>query len=113
MTTSAEGSTVSAEGSAVPDKERTEGSTRGSTDGSTGGSAGGSAVATVPVRPAPAPATAAPPPGTAPPRRRPWPRYALRAASLLAALGLWQLLTSLKVTLWLRFAQFQIGRAHV
>ncbi|MGW1375163.1 ABC transporter permease [Streptomyces sp. NPDC002446] len=30
----------------------------------------------------------------------------LQAGSLLAALGLWQLLTSMDVTLWLRFAQF-------
>ncbi|MGN5379780.1 ABC transporter permease [Streptomyces lasalocidi] len=33
-------------------------------------------------------------------------RYALRTASLAAFLGLWQLLTSLKVDLWLRFSQF-------
>jgi NitT/TauT family transport system permease protein len=33
-------------------------------------------------------------------------RYVLRVASLAAALGLWQLLTSLKVDLWLRFSQF-------
>ncbi|MDT3398973.1 ABC transporter permease [Streptomyces sp. B1866] len=33
-------------------------------------------------------------------------RWALRTASLLAALGVWQLLTSRHVTLWLRFAQF-------
>jgi len=33
-------------------------------------------------------------------------RYALRAASLVAALGLWQLLTSLDINLWLRFSQF-------
>lgn len=33
-------------------------------------------------------------------------RRALRVASLLAFLGLWQLLTSLRVDLWLRFAQF-------
>ncbi|MCX4764223.1 ABC transporter permease [Streptomyces sp. NBC_01275] len=33
-------------------------------------------------------------------------RYALRAASLVAALGVWQLLTSLNVDLWLRFSQF-------
>ncbi|MGI5456973.1 ABC transporter permease [Streptomyces sp. CA-249302] len=33
-------------------------------------------------------------------------RYALRAASLAAALGLWQFLTSLNVDLWLRFSQF-------
>ncbi|MFF3910707.1 ABC transporter permease [Streptomyces sp. NPDC001848] len=33
-------------------------------------------------------------------------RYALRVASLAAALGLWQLLTSLKVNVWLRFSQF-------
>ncbi|MEH0417513.1 ABC transporter permease [Streptomyces sp. B21-083] len=36
----------------------------------------------------------------------PYPRYVLRAASLLAALGIWQLLTSQHVNLWLRFAQF-------
>ncbi|WP_330287022.1 ABC transporter permease [Streptomyces sp. NBC_00576] len=36
----------------------------------------------------------------------PCTRYALRAASLLAALGIWQLLTSRHVNLWLRFAQF-------
>ncbi|MDQ0937345.1 ABC transporter permease [Streptomyces turgidiscabies] len=36
----------------------------------------------------------------------PYTRYALRAASLLAALGIWQLLTSQHVNLWLRFAQF-------
>ncbi|MDX3451129.1 ABC transporter permease [Streptomyces sp. ME02-8801-2C] len=36
----------------------------------------------------------------------PYARYALRAASLLAALGIWQLLTSHHVNLWLRFAQF-------
>jgi len=33
-------------------------------------------------------------------------RYALRVAALAAALGLWQLLTSLDVDLWLRFSQF-------
>lgn len=33
-------------------------------------------------------------------------RYALRAVSLVAALGLWQLLTSRDVDLWLRFSQF-------
>ncbi|MFK0177466.1 ABC transporter permease [Streptomyces xanthochromogenes] len=33
-------------------------------------------------------------------------RWLLRAASIAAALGLWQLLTSLDVDLWLRFAQF-------
>ncbi|MBP2054031.1 NitT/TauT family transport system permease protein [Streptomyces griseochromogenes] len=38
--------------------------------------------------------------------RRPLARYALRVASLAAALGLWQLLTSLRVDLWLRFSQF-------
>ncbi|WP_336114088.1 ABC transporter permease [Streptomyces sp. PTD9-10] len=38
--------------------------------------------------------------------RRPLARYALRAASLTTALGLWQLLTSLDVDLWLRFSQF-------
>ncbi|MFJ9814102.1 ABC transporter permease [Streptomyces sp. NPDC101151] len=38
--------------------------------------------------------------------RRPLARYALRAASLATALGLWQLLTGLDVDLWLRFSQF-------
>ncbi|WP_254885626.1 ABC transporter permease [Streptomyces sp. NA02950] len=57
---------------------------------------------TTPLRPTSAPAA----PAAQRPRRRPWPRYALRAGSLLAALGLWQLLTSLDVNLWLRFAQF-------
>ncbi|MEU2064178.1 ABC transporter permease [Streptomyces sp. NPDC013455] len=38
--------------------------------------------------------------------RRPVTRYALRTASLAAALGLWQLLTGLDVDLWLRFSQF-------
>ncbi|WP_407288813.1 ABC transporter permease [Streptomyces sp. BP-8] len=33
-------------------------------------------------------------------------RWLVRAASLAAALGLWQLLTSLDVELWLRFGQF-------
>ncbi|AZM87462.1 MULTISPECIES: ABC transporter permease [Streptomyces] len=33
-------------------------------------------------------------------------RWLLRGASLAAALGLWQLLTSLDVNLWLRFEQF-------
>lgn len=33
-------------------------------------------------------------------------RYALRVLSLAAALGLWQLLTSRKIDLWLRFSQF-------
>ncbi|MFE5212205.1 ABC transporter permease [Streptomyces sp. NPDC056600] len=33
-------------------------------------------------------------------------RLALRAGSLAAALGLWQLLTALDVDLWLRFSQF-------
>ncbi|MFD8308604.1 ABC transporter permease [Streptomyces sp. NPDC059690] len=33
-------------------------------------------------------------------------RYALRVSALSAALGLWQLLTSLDVDLWLRFSQF-------
>ncbi|WP_331447095.1 ATP-binding cassette domain-containing protein [Streptomyces xanthochromogenes] len=33
-------------------------------------------------------------------------RWLLRAASIATALGLWQLLTSLDVDLWLRFAQF-------
>ncbi|MEW2081687.1 ABC transporter permease [Streptomyces sp. NPDC005283] len=35
-----------------------------------------------------------------------WPRYALRALSLAAALGLWQLLTAFDVNVWLRFEQF-------
>ncbi|WP_241740895.1 ABC transporter permease [Streptomyces sp. L2] len=38
--------------------------------------------------------------------RFPLARYALRVASLAAALGLWQLLTGLDVDLWLRFSQF-------
>ncbi|WP_237539070.1 ABC transporter permease [Streptomyces sp. SID486] len=38
--------------------------------------------------------------------RRPLFRYVLRTLSLAAALGLWQLLTSLDVDLWLRFSQF-------
>ncbi|MFE2445263.1 ABC transporter permease [Streptomyces sp. NPDC021218] len=64
-----------------------------------------------PVRTRPAPgAPGAPGAGTAaarrPLRRRPWVRYALRTASLLAALGLWQVLTTLDIDLWLRFAQF-------
>ncbi|GHD49389.1 ABC transporter permease [Streptomyces galbus] len=33
-------------------------------------------------------------------------RYALRLASLVTALGLWQLLTGLDVDIWLRFSQF-------
>jgi NitT/TauT family transport system permease protein len=33
-------------------------------------------------------------------------RFALRVTSLAAALGVWQLLTSLNVDLWLRFSQF-------
>ncbi|MFJ9024439.1 ABC transporter permease [Streptomyces sp. NPDC102259] len=33
-------------------------------------------------------------------------RYALRVASVGVALGLWQLLTSLNIDLWLRFSQF-------
>ncbi|CAM5423587.1 ABC transporter permease [Streptomyces violaceorubidus] len=33
-------------------------------------------------------------------------RYALRIASLAAALGLWQLVTSQDIDLWLRFSQF-------
>ncbi|GAA1415331.1 ABC transporter permease [Streptomyces thermospinosisporus] len=33
-------------------------------------------------------------------------RFALRAGALAAALGLWQLLTSLDVDIWLRFSQF-------
>ncbi|CAM5478260.1 ABC transporter permease [Streptomyces canus] len=33
-------------------------------------------------------------------------RYALRAASLAVALGVWQLLTSYDIDLWLRFSQF-------
>jgi NitT/TauT family transport system permease protein len=47
----------------------------------------------------------------------PYARYALRVASLLAALGIWQLLTSQHVNLWLRFAQFptatQVAREFV
>ncbi|MFF0060036.1 ABC transporter permease [Streptomyces sp. NPDC005279] len=35
-----------------------------------------------------------------------WPRYALRALSLAAVLGLWQLLTAFDVNVWLRFEQF-------
>ncbi|KUN08802.1 ABC transporter permease [Streptomyces yokosukanensis] len=38
--------------------------------------------------------------------RRPLARYALRTASLAAFLGLWQVLTSLDVDVWLRFSQF-------
>jgi NitT/TauT family transport system permease protein len=38
--------------------------------------------------------------------RHPLARYALRTASLAALLGLWQVLTSLNVDLWLRFSQF-------
>ncbi|MDX3548626.1 ABC transporter permease [Streptomyces europaeiscabiei] len=37
---------------------------------------------------------------------RPATRYARRAVSLVAALALWQLLTSLDVDVWLRFSQF-------
>ncbi|MCW8379462.1 ABC transporter permease [Streptomyces justiciae] len=33
-------------------------------------------------------------------------RYALRVVSLVAALGVWQALTSLDIDLWLRFSQF-------
>ncbi|AZP19686.1 ABC transporter permease [Streptomyces aquilus] len=33
-------------------------------------------------------------------------RYALRVASLVVALGVWQALTSLDIDLWLRFSQF-------
>ncbi|MBE4736925.1 MULTISPECIES: ABC transporter permease [Streptomyces] len=40
------------------------------------------------------------------PGSQPAARYALRALSLVAALGLWQLLTSQDVDLWLRFSQF-------
>ncbi|MET7932460.1 ABC transporter permease [Streptomyces sp. NPDC005322] len=58
---------------------------------------------TTPVRARPAPAAASP---TTRPPGRPWARYALRTGSLLAALGLWQLLTGLDIDLWLRFAQF-------
>jgi len=42
----------------------------------------------------------------APRRPRRAGRYALRLASLAAALGAWQLLAGLKVDLWLRFSQF-------
>ncbi|GAA2772927.1 ABC transporter permease [Streptomyces rameus] len=38
--------------------------------------------------------------------RRPLFRYALRTISLAVALGIWQLVTSLDVDLWLRFSQF-------
>lgn len=38
--------------------------------------------------------------------KRIWASRLLRASSLAAALGLWQLLTALDVNLWLRFAQF-------
>ncbi|MFG3206900.1 ABC transporter permease [Streptomyces sp. NPDC048192] len=38
--------------------------------------------------------------------RHPLARYALRTVSLAALLGLWQVLTSLNVDLWLRFSQF-------
>ncbi|WP_448333018.1 hypothetical protein [Streptomyces sp. DSM 41534] len=38
--------------------------------------------------------------------RRSWGRYGLRGGSLTAALGLWQLLTTLGISLWLRFAWF-------
>ncbi|KFG00379.1 ABC transporter permease [Streptomyces scabiei] len=40
------------------------------------------------------------------PGSRPATRYARRAVSLVAALTLWQLLTSLDVDVWLRFSQF-------
>ncbi|GHH78290.1 hypothetical protein GCM10018793_28370 [Streptomyces sulfonofaciens] len=40
------------------------------------------------------------------PRYTPAVRYVLRAAALAAALGAWQLLTSLRVDAWLRFSQF-------
>lgn len=47
--------------------------------------------------------------------RRPWSRYAVRTASLLASLGLWQLLTGLKVTFWIHFEHLptldQVGSA--
>ncbi|MER6159839.1 ABC transporter permease [Streptomyces sp. NPDC001868] len=42
----------------------------------------------------------------APGSRPPATRYALRALSLVGALTLWQLLTSLDVDVWLRFSQF-------
>lgn len=41
----------------------------------------------------------------APRPRRSWRRYALRALSLAAALGLWQLLTATETQLWLNFQQ--------
>ncbi|MFJ9855091.1 ABC transporter permease [Streptomyces sp. NPDC101150] len=56
-------------------------------------------------------------PGRAGRRRRPWDRYARRAASVLAALALWQLLAQFRVTAWLRFSQFptviETGREFV
>ncbi len=65
---------------------------------------------TTPVRPRPAPSG----PGGSRARgavrrtllRRSWGRYGLRGGSLTAALGLWQLLTTLGISLWLRFAWF-------
>ncbi|NBE55905.1 ABC transporter permease [Streptomyces boluensis] len=42
----------------------------------------------------------------APNSRTPAARYALRALSLLVALGLWQVLTAYDVAVWLRFGQF-------
>ncbi|MFC9330270.1 ABC transporter permease [Kitasatospora sp. NPDC057015] len=54
------------------------------------------------LRPAPATAGATTAPAA---RRRPalWRRRAVRAASLLAFVGLWQLLTAAKVRFWVRF----------
>lgn len=61
---------------------------------------------TATLRPAPAPAGAAgPSPQDRAAARRPaaWRRRALRALSLLAFAGLWQLLTAAKVQFWVRF----------
>ncbi|MGW7636442.1 ABC transporter permease [Streptomyces decoyicus] len=52
-----------------------------------------------------APATAART-GRAGPRRWAWARPARRAAAVLAALAVWQLLAQFRVNLWLRFSQF-------
>lgn len=67
-------------------------------------------TSTAPERPVDVPDTAQPAtperPAHAPKSRLSAARYAVRALSLLGALGLWQVLTAYDVTLWLRFGQF-------
>ena len=89
-------------GTLLPPGLRRSGSTASGQDATDGTD---TAVGAGPTAGTPASATAGAGTGAASRRGLPWPRRALRLLSVLAALGLWQLLTGLRVRLWLDFSQ--------